>query len=250
MHERQGKTDLEQTVKALRQTLKDRALRISSQTAEISKLKQRLTFYEKRDYGTEIEPLRHNTIESMNRFFATVEDTSPYIDFGQALKLVLEKHRVSLNGKSILDWGVGPGLALMEIIGSSQTKSVTGFDTSEVALEHARSIIPQGRFESKDIYEATEERFDVVICVEVLEHLDDPESALHNLYRSTADQGALVVTVPDGRIDYSRLHINFWSPESWTNFVTKALPNAVGRFGSFRVYQERAIRNNYVIITR
>lgn len=246
----QGTTDLKRTITELRQTLNDRALRISSQGIEISKLKKRLAFYEKRDYGAEIDPLHHNTVENMDRFFTTVEDVSPYIAFGQALRLVLEEHRVSLNGKSILDWGVGPGLCLMEIIRSSQPKSLTGFDTSENALGYAKSILPRGRFDSKDIYEATEERFDVVICTEVLEHLDDPEAALHNLYRSTADQGTLVVTVPDGRIDYSRLHINFWSPESWTTFVNKTLPDAVGRFGTFRVDQDRANRNNYVIITR
>ena len=149
MYKRQGTVDLKRTIKELRQTLKDCTLRISSQKKEISNLKKRLAFYEKRHYGVEIDPLRHNTMESIDKFFATVEDASPYVAFGQALRLVLEEHRVCLNGKSILDWGVGPGLALLEIVGSSQPRSLTGFDTSEVALSTPGRFFPKGASKAK-----------------------------------------------------------------------------------------------------
>jgi hypothetical protein len=34
-----------------------------------------------------------------------------------------------------------------------------------------------------------------------------------------ANEGVLVVTVPDGRNDTFLGHINFWSPESWKIFI-------------------------------
>ena len=38
--------------------------------------------------------------------------------------------------------------------------------------------------------------FDITVCLSVLEHLVDPETALHELYRVTAPGGVVVINVP------------------------------------------------------
>jgi hypothetical protein len=60
----------------------------------------------------------------------------------------------------------------------------------------------------------------------------------------------MVLTVPDGRIDYSRYHLNFWSPESWRIFVTDAAPGHRISFDRFRVRESAHYENNLAIIHR
>ncbi|MCK4934746.1 MAG: methyltransferase domain-containing protein [Simkaniaceae bacterium] len=66
---------------------------------------------------------------------------------------------------------------------------------------------------------------DVIFCTEVLEHLQHPESAITHLLTLKKDAGVLILTVPNGRIDSSAQHINFWSPESWKIFLQKSAPS-------------------------
>lgn len=59
----------------------------------------------------------------------------------------------------------------------------------------------------------------MLFCTEVLEHLLFPDKALKNILKMIANNGTLLVTVPNGRTDTYKGHINFWSPESWKVFI-------------------------------
>jgi len=83
------------------------------------------------------------------------------------------------------------------------------------ALAIARSQLPEIDFQYLDVYKPTTAQFDVIFCVEVLEHLLYPDTALHNIVQMLAPNGVALLTVPNGRIDTFEGHINFWSPESW-----------------------------------
>jgi 2-polyprenyl-3-methyl-5-hydroxy-6-metoxy-1,4-benzoquinol methylase len=69
-------------------------------------------------------------------------------------------------------------------------------------------------------------RYDVIFCTEVLEHLEKPHVALANLVAALNPGGILVLTVPDGRQDTINEHLNFWSPEGWRAFLIRECPQA------------------------
>jgi len=86
----------------------------------------------------------------------------------------------------------------------------TGIDIS------ARQLARNSRLDEKILgdlqsYPLPEQRFDVVVSWDVLEHLPDPQAALHNLCRATAAGGLLVLAAP-----------NFLSVKG---LVTKLLPH-------------------------
>lgn len=137
--------------------------------------------------------------------------------------------------------GNWPGKVLVNLIKGSSPKSVTGYDFSQVAIEKAQILLPHGKFQVADIYKSSKAKGDIVLCTEVLEHLENPKIALQNVISSIVSSGLALITVPDGRIDYSLYHINFWSPESWKNFIE----NACGDYYTFEVGQFHATENSY-----
>lgn len=111
----------------------------------------------------------------------------------------LKKHFPS--GAEVLDVGCGNGIISRGI--GAEGFNVYGIDISEKAIEKARSLTNMNnvRFDviSAEKLVAEGNRYDVVICSEVLEHLNHPEKLLRVLYQSLTDRGFLIVTVPNGK---------------------------------------------------
>jgi len=200
---------------------------------------------DKRDASTS----DHNTAEGMDQFFAANTSAEPYERFGQALHRLLDDKHISLENKAVLDVGVGPGLMLKSLLGVVRPASVEGLDFSAVAVQQAQQNIPYGVFEVGDVYQPIPHRGDFVLCTEVLEHLDDPAAALKNIMKTVLPGGQLLLTVPDGRVDFSLLHVNFWSPESWRFFIEGIVGSDAADIGQFRVTDESAYANNYAILS-
>jgi 2-polyprenyl-3-methyl-5-hydroxy-6-metoxy-1,4-benzoquinol methylase len=104
------------------------------------------------------------------------------------------------NGR-ILDVGCGNGVISRHL--GRLGFNVLGIDVSEKTIEMARAInpMPNVKFQTKSAEElvASGERYDAVICSEVLEHLNDPGALLKVLYATLAPNGKLIVTVPNGK---------------------------------------------------
>ena len=104
------------------------------------------------------------------------------------------------DGAVVLDVGCGNGIISRGL--GREGFNVYGIDVSERAVEKARSLtdLPNVKFDviSAEQLVADGKRYNAVICSEVLEHLDHPEKLLNTLYQSLADDGVLIVTVPNG----------------------------------------------------
>lgn len=110
-----------------------------------------------------------------------------------------------------------------------------GVDISTVALVAARA-------NGLNVATAEGERlpfkdglFDVVVCCEVMEHLDDPERTLREIGRVTRPGGLIVLTMPQYLnwwlvpIILARLGIPFF--RRYMNFQRRERMNAAGRIG-------------------
>ena len=116
-----------------------------------------------------------------------------------------ECNRYPLEGKSALDVGCGAGL-LAEPLARLGAK-VTGIDASPevtaIAHQHAEAGGLSIDYRSGDV-QALDGQFDLITCMEVIEHVADPAAFVKALARRLAPHGLLVMSTPNAT-SWSRL---------------------------------------------
>ncbi|HUQ85843.1 MAG TPA: class I SAM-dependent methyltransferase [Candidatus Limnocylindrales bacterium] len=143
-----------------------------------------------------------------------------------------------LKPSSILDAGCGEGFTLKRLKDAGIGKKLEGFDYLDRAVKLGAKQYPGLNIKKGDIYKINSKAnsFDVVICSEVLEHLERPEDAIRELIR--VSKRYLVLSVPQEplfmlgnllrgknvrRFGNDIEHINHWSNGSFVKFVSKHL---------------------------
>jgi len=109
-----------------------------------------------------------------------------------------ERVRRPLQGKTALDVGCGAGL-MAEPLARLGAK-VTGVDASSeliaVAREHAQAMELDVDYRAADVLEI-EARFDLVTCMEVIEHVAEPARFVGALAKLLAPGGLLILSTPN-----------------------------------------------------
>lgn len=112
----------------------------------------------------------------------------------------IQKHKDARHSR-ILDLGCGNGL-MSRYLGERGYR-VHGVDISCEAIRLARqaTTLPNVTFEVAAAEKLREShlRYDVIICSELLEHLDDPQSLISVVRDLLYRDGKLIVTVPNGK---------------------------------------------------
>lgn len=117
---------------------------------------------------------------------------------------VIEEWLAPLGGQlRILDFGCGTGEHVTGPLAQSGYQ-VVGFDSHEASIAEARRRFPLPNLEFTTT-SITDQRFDAIICSEVLEHLEQPAKLLIELSRLLRPGGVLVVTTPNGLGSYEML---------------------------------------------
>ena len=168
-------------------------------------------------------PLKRKMVERLNtKILASVCETIEKIRSGKD------------ENPRILDAGCGEGFITNLIAANIQNADIIGLEYADEALEIARKMNPQLTYVQGNIYNMPfkDNAYEVVICTEVLEHLEHPESALKELMRVCGKY--LIITVPNepwfclGNLialkNVSRLgnpidHINHWTYRGFQKFV-------------------------------
>jgi 2-polyprenyl-6-hydroxyphenyl methylase/3-demethylubiquinone-9 3-methyltransferase len=109
-----------------------------------------------------------------------------------------ECSRRPLEGKTALDVGCGAGLLAEPL--ARLGAQVTGLDASaaliNVAREHARQSGLEINYHDGDLAEL-EGQFDLVTCMEVIEHVADPAAFVTALAGRLAPNGLLIMSTPN-----------------------------------------------------
>lgn len=117
-------------------------------------------------------------------------------------RLVLRALRRHVGGATeVLDVGCGLGEMVAFLADELAHAHFTGVDFSPGAIESCRRRLPTHRWAVADV--VTDDlagSYDAVVCSELLEHLDEPETALARIARSLKPGGTIVVTVPNGKV--------------------------------------------------
>jgi 2-polyprenyl-6-hydroxyphenyl methylase/3-demethylubiquinone-9 3-methyltransferase len=127
-----------------------------------------------------------------------------------------ECSRRPLDGKTALDVGCGAGL-LTEPLARLGAK-VTGIDAAPeliaVAQEHAKASGLQIDYGARELAEI-EGQFDLITCMEVIEHVADPAAFVKSLARRLAPNGLLILSTPNAT--------------GWSKLLTIKLAEGLGR---------------------
>jgi SAM-dependent methyltransferase len=125
----------------------------------------------------------------------------------------------------ILDAGCGSGRNMVEL---ARLGSVTGTDVSERALELARERdVGAAELAPLETLPFDDDSFDLITCLDVIEHIPDDVGALRELQRVVAPGGWLVVTVPAypwlwGRHDEANHHQRRYTKKTLVAAATSA----------------------------
>jgi 2-polyprenyl-3-methyl-5-hydroxy-6-metoxy-1,4-benzoquinol methylase len=196
------------------------AVRVARRIPHASRTLRRFGIYER----TAANITRKNTLDAYDRVYGSDQLLGEYLGserlgFYEELATIL----APLEPRSVVDVGCGTGHLLRFVVermcGTPQR--IVGIDHSDAGLRRARELLPSATWRVEDIYDLSldGERFDLVLCTEVLEHLHDPEEVVRVLRSLCATGGRVAITVPDGARDSWEGHVNFWDQDELRAFL-------------------------------
>ena len=142
-----------------------------------------------------------------------------------------------LKGKRVLDIGCGTGylLSRMKKLGAEVIGLEPGMHGAEGARRHQVPII-RDYFPSHQVGG----RFDLISAFGLLEHIVDPERVLLKMKGQLAEDGWLVLGVPDCEPYLTAGDISLFFHEHWNYFTRRSITSLVGRVFGGAVAVKRA----------
>lgn len=118
-----------------------------------------------------------------------------------------ELNSIKLQGAEVLELGVGDASLTRRLFDAGAL--VYGYEIDQIAAETARPYCRHVYMENIEVLHSDplENRFDIVIAADVLEHLKDPEETLSRLKKVCKKDGVLLVSLPNFVNLYVRLNI-------------------------------------------
>lgn len=158
-------------------------------------------------------------------------DFKPLHDINPLRLNFIEQH-VSLNGKTVLDVGCGGGI-LSESL-ATQGADVTGIDMSSEALKVAQLHLLESQLTvnyqqstAEELAQTHGNQYDVVTCLELLEHVPDPSSIV---------SACAQMVKPGGYVFFSTINRN---PKAYLHaiigaeYILKLLPKGMHDYAKF-----------------
>ena len=155
------------------------------------------------------------------------------------------KNRVMLNDKALIDVGCGGGLLCENL--ASTTKEVKGIDMSKDAIEIAKTHqtlknlkIDYEAISLDSLLEKSKKKYDVLACMELVEHVPNPEKLIED---------CINVTNKNADLFFSTLNRNFISymiAIIGAEYLLNILPKGTHDFSTFIKPSEfsKLLRNN------
>jgi SAM-dependent methyltransferase len=142
----------------------------------------------------------------------------------QEAQRLLRQHRY----ESLLDVGCGPAAKVRELIWPV-CKNVVLVDHPSSGQIVSR-VLPQARFVGIDLEEARldlRQRFDIIICSDVIEHLVDPDPCLRFIRDHLSDRGLAILSTPERDIvrgpaslrPLNPEHVREWNAAEFARYI-------------------------------
>ena len=177
----------------------------------------------------ELEILKFNNLA--HKWWDSTSEFKPLHDINP-LRVDFIKSKVDLKGKRVLDIGCGGGI-LAEAL-AREGAEVTGIDQGEKVIKIAKlhSLESQLNINYEQInienfIKKNKQKFDVITCLEMLEHVPDPASVI---------KACSQILKPDGKLFLSTINRN---PKSFlfaiigAEYILKLLPKGTHTYEKF-----------------
>ena len=160
------------------------------------------------------------------------------------------KKRVTLNDRTLIDVGCGGGLLCENL--ASITKEVKGIDMSKDAIEIAKTHqtlknlkIDYEAISLDSLLEKSKKKYDVLTCMELVEHVPNPEKLIEDCINVTSKNADLFFST------LNRNFISYMIAIIGAEYLLNILPKGTHDFSTFIKPSEfsKLLRNNglYVI---
>lgn len=171
--------------------------------------------------------------EIAHRWWDTESEFKPLHDINPLRLSFIEEHALSLKDKKVIDVGCGGGI-LSESIAKKGADTL-GIDMGAAplsvgelhALEQGIKNIQYQQITVEEIAEQQTEQFDIVTCMEMLEHVPDPASIIHACAK---------LVKPGGQVFFSTINRN---PKSYAmaiigaEYLLKLVPKGTHQHAKF-----------------
>ena len=173
----------------------------------------------------------HKFEKLASRWWDPHSEFKPLHDMNPVRLEFIDKH-AGLKGKSVVDVGCGGGILSEAMAALGAT--VTGIDMGEAPLSVARLHLKESRQQveyiqttAEQLAESRPQSFDVVTCMEMLEHVPDPSSTV---------AACAKLVKPGGHVFFSTINRN---PKAWlmaivgAEYILRLLPKGTHEYVKF-----------------
>lgn len=153
-----------------------------------------------------------------------------------AIRDILEQVKASgFSPSTALDYGCGEGRYIELLTEFFPTTSIYGSDISDTALQIAQAKYSSAKYltMSDESVNFADSSFDLIISIEVLEHVRDVEKSIKEISRLLKPQGMVILSTPCA---------NKYSFEWWQNRLTGGLQPSFDGYGRFSTDEPAHLR--------
>jgi len=156
--------------------------------------------------------------------------------YSTRIAVLEERFGNDLRSRKLLDVGIGYGMFLraMEKRGMTEIYGMDPFERSiEISREQTSAKLRRGDITDEN-WPFEEGFFDIITCLDVVEHLEEPEVFFRRAGRYLAEDGIVIVTTPNkelpylmrsipliGLTDENPTHINVRRPGYWKDLAER-----------------------------
>lgn len=150
--------------------------------------------------------------------------------------------RAVCEGKRVLDIACGEGYGSYAMAVQWGAQSVTGVDISSEAIDSARHhfTAPNIHFQTGSAYDVSsrfpKDSFDLIVCLETIEHLEDPQLFLRELQSVASPNAAFIISCPNDPRHYGSqetanpFHMRSYSADEFFSLVEEILGPCTRKF--------------------
>lgn len=181
-----------------------------------------------------IEHLKMNRDYHQYTTYKDIEDLKR-LDF--IIKSILDLNNSQLK---ILDVGCGNGNIALALGSLGYTVTGIDIDINSIDTAKTRNTFSNVTFKVLDAnYFLLQDEFDVVVCSEVLEHLEKPHELLASIHTILKNNGMLIATVPNG---YGPREVLVTKPTQW--LTKKSFDKAIMKVKKFLGYTGHTLQSS------
>ncbi len=153
------------------------------------------------------------------------------VSIGINREKLIRKHIIKTNVQSVLEFGSGVGLIGIYLRNAKSSIKYTGIELDKISFEKSQNLGLNTYNGDFSIAENIEEKFDVIMLWEVIEHLQDLDLFLKIAYDKLKVGGKLILSTPNYNKIYNYknrqtdqifqdappIHLNFFTKENIKN---------------------------------